>query len=473
MPASAASVRAAEGAHRVALLLQQRAGAVQHGGLAGAGIALDSDGAVLGGEDELHGRLLTVGEGAVAERLVDGAGAHRGGAAALARLHQPDGFPLVGDGAVGGEQALGARQARGMKRAGRRARRDLALDGGDAGPARVEGERGGEQVGAGEHRLAFREVGHRPVHGLRRRPPRFVFTRGRARLRRAGSGSGLPVGGAPAAGLSRRLPARVLPRVPRGRSRFRREPARVEAELRGLFQPALAERVAVDGALGGAGHQRRALGEALVVRRRAAAALGHRRLDLGAPGRERLDYRTRNAGDLETAVGMGLLDAVAEPGEALRKLASVERAEQHLRLVEPLVGHRAPPAVGALDHVGDHRMGVGRRVEVARGVVAEGGDDGLLLPGPVHAPGLRSLPGTGSGVLHPCLGDVLLKPGERVRDGPVVGIDHAGVAAGQAGKRDRFRGREGDVAARPVRYLAVLAFAECSSRWEDMNARAV
>ena len=432
--------RGGEAADRVALLLQKRTGAVQHGGLAATGIALDADGAVFGGEDELHRRLLAVGQGTVTERLVDSAGAHRRGAASLTGLHQPDGFLLVGDGAVGGEQALGAGQARGVERAGGLARRELAFDGGDVGPARVEGERGGEQVGAGEHRLALGEMRHRPVHGLGRRTSRCVFARRRARLRRAGSGDGLPVGGGPAAGLSGRLPA--------GLPRLRREPRRVEAEPSGLGQPALAQRVAVDVALGRAGHQRRALGEALVVRGGAAAALGHRRLDLGAPGRERLDHRAGDTGDLEAPVGMGLLDIVAEPGETPRKLAPVERAEQHLRFVEPLVRHRAPLSVFGLDHVGNHRMGVERRVEVARGVVAEGGDDGLLVAGAHHAAGLR--------ILHAGLGDVPLEPGEGARDGPVVGVHDAGIAADQADERDRFGGREGEVAARPVRYLAVF-----------------
>ena len=75
------------------------------------------------------------------------------------------------------------------------------------------------------------------------------------------------------------LPPGVLYGVP-GHG-FRREPARIESEPGGLFLPALAQLVAVDVALGRAGHQRRALGEALVVRGGAATALGHRRLDHG------------------------------------------------------------------------------------------------------------------------------------------------------------------------------------------------
>ena len=362
-----------------------------------------------------------MGEGSVTERLVDGAGAHGSRAAALAGLHQPDGFSLVGDRAGRGEQALGARQARGVEHARCLARRDLALDGRDLHPDRVEGERGGEQVGAGKHRLALGEMGHRPVHGLRpfrsELPPRrtrFHDYRTRAAIdgREIGSGPGF---GLPPASLTA-SPAKASAASPRAS----------EPSPAACF-PALAQFVAVAVALGRAGHQRRALGEALVVGGRAAAALGHRRLDLGAPGRERLDRLAWDAGDLEAPVGIGLLDPVAEPGKTLRELAPVERAEQHLGFVEPLVRHRAPLAVGAPDHVGDHRMGMERRVEVARGVVAEGGDDGLLLAGAHHTAGLR--------ILHPGLGDVLLEPGERARDGPVVGVDDAGPVQVSLGER--------------------------------------
>ena len=96
-------------------------------------------------------------------------------------------------------------------------------------------------------------------------------------------------------------------------------------------------------------------------------------------------------------------------------------------------------------------MGVQRGVEVARGVVAEGGDDGLLAAGAHHAPGLL--------VLHPGLGDVLLEPGEGAPHRPVVGVDDAHIAADERRQGDRFRGREGEVAARTVRDLTVLAAA--------------
>ena len=48
----------------------------------------------------------------------------------------------------------------------------------------------------------------------------------------------------------------------------------------------------------------------------------------------------------------------------------------------------------------------------------------------------------------------------RVRaNGPVVGLDDARIAADECGERDRFRGREGEVAAGAVLAFAVLAHA--------------
>ena len=58
------------------------------------------------------------------------------------------------------------------------------------------------------------------------------------------------------------------------------------------------------------------------------------------------------------------------PCQRSGQLAPVERAEQHLRAVEFLVGHASPLAVGIADHVGEYGMGVELRVEIARGVVA-------------------------------------------------------------------------------------------------------
>ena len=85
------------------------------------------------------------------------------------------------------------------------------------------------------------------------------------------------------------LPAPRSTSLARG---LRREPPGIESELGGLFLPALAQRLAVD----------IALGEALVLGGIRRAALGDRRLDLGAPRGERLDYLPRDARDLEAPV---------------------------------------------------------------------------------------------------------------------------------------------------------------------------
>ena len=225
----------------------------------------------------------------------------------------------------------------------------------------------------------------------------------------------------------------------------------IETEIGGLFPPGVPQFPPVDVALGGARHQRRALGKPRIVGGVAEIPLRHRRLDLGAPGRERLDRVARDAGDLEAPVGMGLLDAVAEPRQAAGKLVAVEHADQLLPRVEALVGHRAPFPVLALHHVGDYRMAMELRIEVARGVVAEGGGDDFLSADAPHPAGFR--------ILHPCLCGVLLDPGQRRLHGAVVRLDDAVVAAHQGGDGDGFRGREGEVAAGPVEDFAVLAAA--------------
>ena len=239
------------------------------------------------------------------------------------------------------------------------------------------------------------------------------------------------------------IPARTISRPP-GNQR-----PGVEAEIGGLPFPDAAQFAPVDVAFLPPCHQRRALREAGVVPRRAEPAFGHRRLDLGAPRRERLDRVARDAGDLEAAVGMGLLDVVAEPGQRGGQLAPVERAEQHLRSVELFVGHAAPLVVLAPDHVGDHGMGVELRIEIARGVVAEGGGDDLLISRPHHLPR--------HGILHPGLGDVFFDPRERRLHCPVMRLDDAGVAADQGRERHRLRRGEGEIAAGTVEDFPVLA----------------
>ena len=74
----------------------------------------------------------------------------------------------------------------------------------------------------------------------------------------------------------------------------------------------------------------------------------------------------------------------------------------------------------------------------------------------VFWPPVRTI-AAGLGVLHPGLGDVLLEPRQRARDGPVMGIDDARVAADERGQGNGFRGREGEVAAGAVLDATVLA----------------
>ena len=160
----------------------------------------------------------------------------------------------------------------------------------------------------------------------------------------------------------------------------------------GLLPPALTQHFLVHVALLGAGHQRRARRKMRIASRIAEAALVHRRLDLRTARRKRLDHRPRHAGNLEAAVGVGLLDAIAQLFQPPRQLAPVHHAGEHLALVQQLVGHGAPLAVVALNHVGgNHGVGVELGVEIARGVVAEGGGHHLLAAHMGQASGLRVL----------------------------------------------------------------------------------
>ena len=152
----------------------------------------------------------------------------------------------------------------------------------------------------------------------------------------------------------------------------------------------------------------------------------HLRLDLGAPRREGLDHRARYARDLEAPVGVGLLYAIAQRLQASRQFGPVEGADEHFGGIEPVIGLGAPFAVRALHHVGDHRMGVELGIEIARGVVAEGGDHGLLASGTDHAAAL--------GIHRPGLDGVVLDPGEGSAHGGVMCRDDPLVAAGQGGE---------------------------------------
>ena len=94
-------------------------------------------------------------------------------------------------------------------------------------------------------------------------------------------------------------------------------------------------------------------------------------------------------------------------------------------------------------------MGVELRVEIARGLVGEGGDHRLLLPGADHPFAVW--------ILHPGLDGAPLDPGERSLHGPAVGLGDADVTAHQRGQRDGFRRGQREVAAGTVDDLAVLA----------------
>ena len=319
---------------------------------------------------------------------------------------------------------------------------DFAFGLRDRYPARRMSQHCGEEIGAGEHGFALREMRHRPGHGLRRR--------GAIRGRPVGNRS-IPGCCACHAGAWGHFFRPLYRRCRRLAGRLGNERTSIKAQVGGLPGPHMPQLSPVDIALARPGHQRRALSKPGIVAGGAEIALAHRRLDLRAPGGERLDRVARHARDLETAVGMGLLDAVTELRQPGRELAAVEHADQLLAGVEALVGHRTPFPVPALHHVGEHRMGVQLRVEIARGVVTERGGDDLLVARPRHFPGLR--------VLHPCLGGILLDPGQGRRHGAVVRLDDAAVAAGQGGDGDGLRSGESQVAAGTVQDLAVLAAA--------------
>ena len=92
-------------------------------------------------------------------------------------------------------------------------------------------------------------------------------------------------------------------------------------------------------------------------------------------------------------------------------------------------------------------MGMELGVEVAGGVVAEGGGDHALFAGADHAAGI--------GVLPPGLDDIAFEPDEGAADRGVVRRDDARVPADQRGERDGLGGREGDVAAGTVMQASV------------------
>ena len=307
--------------HAVALLLREGPRAVEHGGLAAAGVALHADHAVLRRQDQLHGGLLPGRERPLVEVPLDDPAPHRRPAAALAGAHRGDGLPFLPDRLRGGERILGAGDVHAVQRPRLLQSCDLALGLRDGDRARRMGERGGEKIGAGEHRLALREMRHRPGHGFggRRRRFRCVLEEGSiVRIARSAPrtfpirGLACPLRTVSTADSGLRRLAGIRDRL---RSRHRRDGAfflrvrrqrpRIEPEIGGLLRPRVPELPPVDVALLRPRHQRRPLGKTRTVGRLSQSALGHRRLDLGAPRRECLDDLARHPGDLEAAIGMG------------------------------------------------------------------------------------------------------------------------------------------------------------------------
>ena len=231
--------------------------------------------------------------------------------------------------------------------------------------------------------------------------------------------------------------------------RFGDQLDRVEVQIRGLLLPGFHQLGLVHVPLVRPRHQRRAPRQVRVVRRIAQAALPHRVLDLRPARGKRFDHLPRDARDLESPVRVGLLDPVAESLQFPGQFAAVQRAEQHLGAVQPLVGHRSPFVVGAEQHVGDHRVRVQHRVQVSGCVMPERGNHRFLVACPDHPPGC--------GVLQPGLGGVLLEPGQALSDRLVVGVDDAGVAADERGERHGFRRGESYVPSRAVLERAALA----------------
>ena len=171
IPDSCPSVFAAEaeGARPhdpVAAALRQRPEALQHGGLAGSGVALDADHAILCGEDRLDRGLLALVEPAPVELRLRHPAPHDGLLRALAGAHALDrlGFPC--ERRVRRPVPAMVEALRRMEPALVFERGDRALRGCHRHRAGFAAERRGEEVAVPEHRLALREVLDRPARGV-------------------------------------------------------------------------------------------------------------------------------------------------------------------------------------------------------------------------------------------------------------------------------------------------------------------
>ena len=179
---------------------------------------------------------------------------------------------------------------------------------------------------------------------------------------------------------------------------------------------------------------------------------------LPAPGRERVQHRPLIARDLEPrhpahqCRHRGIAD-LFEPGP---ELVAVVGPDQELRAFHRGEFGAAPAAVPAARHVGDHRMRVQLRVEVAARQVAEGRRR--------HAVGSRTGPPPGLRVVAPGLEQLGLDEAQCGLHRLVVRLDHPRPGAArrvdQRLQRDRLGRREGHVHARPVLVLAVAKLPE-------------
>ena len=122
-------------------------------------------------------------------------------------------------------------------------------------------------------------------------------------------------------------------------------------------------------------------------------------------------------------------------------------AEQFRGRSERSLIETAPASVRSPGHVGDHRMGVQVRLQVAVGLVAEGGGHhrrrlhaGMAPRGPVPLPGDQQL---------------LLDEVERRPHGQVMRPDDPGIARHQRRERHRFWRLHRDVDTRAVLALSV------------------
>ena len=153
------------------------------------------------------------------------------------------------------------------------------------------------------------------------------------------------------------------------------------------------------------------------------------------------------AGDLEAgdASDHGLCRGVAQGLDPAFEFAAVEGADQQLRALQPDEVGAAPLSFGILRHVGDHRMGMKLRVEVAAGVMPEGRRH--------HAVGLHAGSTARCRIPGPCLEEFVLDEVERCLHRLVMGTDdlRTGLRCGMDERFERYRFRAEKVTSTPGR----------------------